>query len=157
MYRTQNTKFVMSLLQAVAIVLLSFITDITLASWFGSSVKPSISNSSGDYYISSKTTLASKTITCSTSNCHILCDTTCQNISISASQSSSLTIDCVNTASCKNAQLKSGPTDRIAINCLAENACANAIFQFNSTSNADITCRHNATFEQVNLHGGTIG
>eukprot|EP01083_Nonionella_stella_P097064 272864_1 len=142
----------MSLLPTVVVVFFSFFTFS-----FSSTINPSVSNSSGDYYISSKTTLASQAITCSSSNCHIICDTTCQNIAISASQSSSLTIDCLNVASCKKAQLKSGPTDTLTINCLAENACANAIFQFNSTSNADITCSHNATFEQVNLHGGTIG
>eukprot|EP01083_Nonionella_stella_P097063 272863_1 len=142
----------MSLLPTVVVVFFSFFTFS-----FSSTINPSVSNSSGDYYISSKTTLASQAITCSSSNCHIICDTTCQNIAISASQSSSLTIDCLNVASCKKAQLKSGPTDTITINCLAKNACAEATFQFNSTSNADITCRYNATHEQVRMNGTTVG
>eukprot|EP01083_Nonionella_stella_P177702 625377_1 len=114
----------------VAGIWFSLLFDIGLCWW--STASPTVTNSSGAYYIASKTNLQSKAITCSSSNCHIVCDKSCQNTAISASKASSLTLECTTTSACFQAQITNGPSDSIAISCLAPKACQEATFNFHT-------------------------
>eukprot|EP01083_Nonionella_stella_P102496 291609_1 len=129
----------------LASIWFSLFPDIGSCWPFSATANPTKTNSSGTYYIASKTNLQSKTITCSSPNCHVICDKSCHQTTISASKSSSLTLECTTPSACFQAQITNGPSDSIAISCLAPTACQNATFNFSTTTNAVVDCRYNFT------------
>eukprot|EP01083_Nonionella_stella_P102495 291606_1 len=137
----------------LASIWFSLFPDIGSCWPFSATANPTKTNSSGTYYIASKTNLQSKTITCSSSNCYIVCDKSCQHTTISASKASSLTLECTTTSACFQAQITNGPSDSIAISCLAPKACQEATFNFHTTTNAVVDCRYNFTDPKTSDQG----
>eukprot|EP01083_Nonionella_stella_P053598 141739_1 len=77
----------------------------------------SFSNSSGDYYISSKSTLNKKTVKCPSSKpCYVICENDCESVTINAVNSPSLTIHCLHKQACRLNQIHCPQNGRCEIN-----------------------------------------
>eukprot|EP01083_Nonionella_stella_P296872 1008397_1 len=77
----------------------------------------SFSNSSGDYYISSKSTLTKKAVKCPSSKpCYVICENDCESVTINAVHSPSLTIHCLHKQACRLNQIHCPQNGRCEIN-----------------------------------------
>eukprot|EP01083_Nonionella_stella_P177881 626714_1 len=84
-------------------VLSVFVAAFLYGSASFSVIEPTVTNSSGEYYIISREeTAGNQSITCSSTNCHVLCaeSLSCMNLNISAYDAISLTVECPSSASC---------------------------------------------------------
>eukprot|EP01084_Bolivina_argentea_P276642 472065_1 len=106
-------------------------------------ILPTISNTTGEYYITSQSgSFANNIITCTSTSCFITCDNphNCSSTIINASQSDSLTIQCTEYRSCYLINLLQGPSTSIHIQCLNAAACDQAVFDIQDTEDVYISC-----------------
>eukprot|EP01083_Nonionella_stella_P296873 1008399_1 len=83
----------------------------------------SFSNSSGDYYISSKSTLTKKAVKCPSSKpCYVICENNCESVTVNAVHSPSLTMQCLNQQSCRLNEVHCPQNGRCEINCDGANS-----------------------------------
>eukprot|EP01084_Bolivina_argentea_P276643 472069_1 len=104
---------------------------------------PTISNTSGEYYITSQSgSFVNNNITCTSASCLIICNTPedCASTQIDASQSDKLIIQCTEYRSCHHTNLLQGPSTSINIQCINDAACDESIFNIYSTENVEIIC-----------------
>eukprot|EP01083_Nonionella_stella_P165760 552392_1 len=121
-------------------------------------IKPKVTNSSGEYYIISHEERAgSQSITCSSANCHVLCSDSfsCTNLSISAYDAISLTVECPSNRSCIESNIMCPKQNMSSIkdtfcdiSCADALSCANtsielhAVHSFNLLCNAKKACSY---------------
>eukprot|EP01083_Nonionella_stella_P091440 255662_1 len=109
-------------------------------------VEPTISNTSGHFYIISQSnlvTFARHSIECRISNCFVICDSPngCDHTIINTTNTSNLFLDCPDTASCLSIQMLSSATNTTSIRCMAERACSFGLFDLqHATHHISITC-----------------
>eukprot|EP01083_Nonionella_stella_P037210 101443_1 len=106
-------------------------------------VPPTVTNSSGEYYIASfQNDFSDGSITCTHDTCYVTCNDylACDHTSIDASRSTELTIDCNYRNGCQNTKLTYGPSDILLITCEGEDACKYAEFNANYTHSTHIQC-----------------
>eukprot|EP01084_Bolivina_argentea_P298358 514130_1 len=123
------------------ILLLYYIYDINQAAL----VSPTISNSSGEYYILSNDGNSNKQITCSHSSlCYIEClDTnSCESSTVNAAQTTNLILKCNGRYSCQTSSISNGPQIEANIFCTAYNgyACKQSTFFLNTTNIVNLNC-----------------
>eukprot|EP01084_Bolivina_argentea_P192480 330425_1 len=119
------------------VVLLSTITH--------SQISPTTINATGEFYISSITTMASQTITCnSDTKCVVECNTSdgCDNLLIYGSNTTDLVIHCRELSSCSYMKLLSAPTNSLDLNCINDAACNYMEINAATTPTVDIQCSY---------------
>eukprot|EP01083_Nonionella_stella_P126718 383640_1 len=114
-------------------------------------IKPKVTNSSGEYYIISHEERAgSQSITCSSANCHVLCSDSfsCTNLSISAYDAISLTVECPSNRSCIESNIMC-PKQNLSsidsfsfcdISCGDALSCANATIELHAVHSFNLLC-----------------
>eukprot|EP01084_Bolivina_argentea_P147280 257713_1 len=117
---------------------------LTLGNYNAQTLNATISTTSAEYYITSQDSqqFANGFIQCTSSTCSITCDVnnSCEYLSINASLSSDLFLECNAYKSCYQASIISGPQSSVIINCLEENACENTYYNIQNTPTVDIEC-----------------
>eukprot|EP01084_Bolivina_argentea_P255461 429683_1 len=130
-------------------------------------ITPTVTNSSGEYYINPQSTTSKYwTIKCTNPNCIILCDLIhqCYRGTINASLSATLTLTCSNDfETCRYINLINGPSTLSQISCLGtygHSSCDDASFNVENTTNVNFLCEytHRATINAqyantVNIQG----
>ena len=99
-----------------------------------------------------------KSITCTRTDCHLICDTPqeCFNTSVDASQSETLTILCTANFSCKSLSILSPPSKTFNIYCNQNiESCSNANINVSSTTNVNIICNATSTSTSTKLVNDT--
>eukprot|EP01084_Bolivina_argentea_P007123 13411_1 len=105
--------------------------------------QPTVTNSTGVYYIASKTGPFSNGITCSSSTCTIICDmsTGCYNIEINATSSTELNLQCSSHGSCYHTSIYCPQNGNCNVVCLSESYSCNAIrFKHETISSMNLYC-----------------
>eukprot|EP01084_Bolivina_argentea_P199457 341291_1 len=106
-------------------------------------VNPTITNSTGEYYISSISgTFSNNNITCTSLICTILCDTTssCRTLQIDASNANILNLHCNHNHSCYAATVTKGPSNLFNLDCTNEDSCRTCNFNADHTVSVHVTC-----------------
>eukprot|EP01083_Nonionella_stella_P084852 234957_1 len=81
---------------------------------------------------------------CNVTACNIICNASvpCQNMTIDASESTTLNLTCVDPASCAYLYLMQGPSDSAYIHCVETSSCTHAVLNITSTQNqAHVECK----------------
>eukprot|EP01084_Bolivina_argentea_P084077 152155_1 len=117
---------------------------------------PVITNSTGEYYIVSKTgNFSNSIIQCNTNNCHIICDLYygCEKTSVYASNSQSLEITCTAELACRFMQLLSEPSFELTVNCLEISSCEmfSILSQSNLQGETTVNCLNQWACSSMNL------
>eukprot|EP01084_Bolivina_argentea_P282353 483284_1 len=138
---------------AVAIVL--FLTSLHVAS--SKIMLPTISNSTGDYFISSASSFEGGSISCTQANCQIICNTYhgCFDVNILTPSTSTLFLQCSVPWACGLIKLNSNtpPTDALWIVCEDRNPCWNSDF-ITDTKNVSLSCHSDDACSVINLKAG---
>eukprot|EP01084_Bolivina_argentea_P043078 79401_1 len=86
----------------------------------------------------------SRAINCTTSTCIVICDTPkgCNQTTIYASNSNTLSLTCSESFSCTGINIISGPKEFVQINCNNKESCSHAIFNVDLTPNINLSCKN---------------
>eukprot|EP01084_Bolivina_argentea_P110228 196883_1 len=109
------------------------------------SVLPTVSNTTGEYYLLLYDSNYNKEITCSHPKlCMIICTNanSCETSIINATATNNLTLQCNGKESCKSATISAGPQIQADIYCTANlgSACSSAVFIMNDTPTVNLKC-----------------
>eukprot|EP01084_Bolivina_argentea_P308520 533509_1 len=110
-------------------------------------VLPTITNTSGEYYILLNDNNENKEITCiHPTLCYIECSdaNSCDTSTINASSTNNLILQCNRNSACKSTTISNGPQIEANIYCTAYDgyACSQSIFFLNTTNIVNLKCDH---------------